>query len=251
MSDFDNKTNSLYNYIKEIEARERSQRRIKWYSLGVSLFTSAIIFSFVWYQKPFQQANAASDSNLRSQNSYVRFTLKTFKTSLARDVINKQGKYIIIEYPYGISTDTLRNLQDLNKFATTYSMALPDKVRQDESPSYIQDSQQVDTDQRPFILADQMPEFPGGKNALAKYLQSRLKYPAEAKSKQIEGSVQVRFVVEADGSVSRAEIVKGIGYGCDEEALRLISQMPDWIPGENEGVRVPVYKALAIQFQLL
>ena len=86
-----------------------------------------------------------------------------------------------------------------------------------------------------FKVVDQMPEFPGGVEALMQYLGSNIKYPEQAKRDSIQGRVFVQFVVEKDGSVSGAKILRGIGGGCDEEALRVISSMPNWQPGLDEN----------------
>ena len=103
----------------------------------------------------------------------------------------------------------------------------------------------------PLVFADVMPEFPGGKGQMNQWLSRRLRYPKVAKDELIEGRVVVQFVVNPDGSLSEPKILKGIGGGCDEEAIRVIKQMPHWVPGELNGHTVPVYKAIPIVFQLL
>jgi TonB family protein len=104
---------------------------------------------------------------------------------------------------------------------------------------------------KPLVFADVMPEFPGGKAQMNQWLSRRLRYPKAAKDEMIEGRVVVQFVVNLDGSISEPNILKGIGGGCDEEAIRVIKQMPNWVPGELNGHAVPVYKAIPIVFQLL
>jgi periplasmic protein TonB len=82
-------------------------------------------------------------------------------------------------------------------------------------------------------------------------MKSMLKYPTEAKENKVEGKVYVEFVVAKNGSITDAQILKGIGNGCDEEALRVISNMSNWIPGEKNGKPVNMRLVLPIQFQLL
>jgi len=103
----------------------------------------------------------------------------------------------------------------------------------------------------PFIEVDQRPQYPGGEPALYRFLSQQIRYPDLAARQRIEGSVLVRFVIEDDGKVAKAEIVNGIGMGCDEEALRVIKNMPHWIPGQKEGKTVPVYSSLAVNFKFL
>lgn len=97
---------------------------------------------------------------------------------------------------------------------------------------------------------DKMPEFPGGNEAMAKFIVDNLKYPEAAKKGKIEGKVVVKFVVDEKGNVAKPEVMRGIGNGCDEEALRVIKAMPTWKPGEKEGKTVAVEMILPIQFKL-
>ena len=102
----------------------------------------------------------------------------------------------------------------------------------------------------PFIFAEQMPEFPGGIQALGKFLQRNIKYPEQAREIGIEGKVFVRFVISADGNVKKVEIVRGVDVLLDEEAIRVVKQMPRWKPGSNRGKNVPVWFTLPINFRL-
>ncbi|WP_296705707.1 energy transducer TonB [Algoriphagus sp.] len=95
-----------------------------------------------------------------------------------------------------------------------------------------------------------MPEYPGGMEAMFKYIGDNLKYPASAKEKGIEGTVVVKFIVNKDGSISDTEILRGIGGGCDEESLRIVNSFPSWKPGENEGEKVRAQMRLPIRYKL-
>lgn len=99
-----------------------------------------------------------------------------------------------------------------------------------------------------FAIVETMPEFPGGKKALEKYFTDNLNYPEAARKTGITGSVMVNFVVETDGSLSNIKITKGIGYGCNEEVLRLIRQMPKWKPGQQKGKSVRVRMTMPVKF---
>jgi TonB family protein len=103
----------------------------------------------------------------------------------------------------------------------------------------------------PMIMAEKMPEFPGGKEALGIFLRKKIRYPEEALQNKIEGKVYLRFVVEADGRISNPIIVRGIGYGCDQEAIRLANLMPKWTPGQQNGRNVPVYAEFLVNFKYL
>lgn len=94
------------------------------------------------------------------------------------------------------------------------------------------------------------PEFPGGIEALYKYLAENITYPQQAKDSGIQGRVIVTFVVEKDGSITGAEVLRGIGGGCDEEALRVVNAMPKWTPGKQLGEPVRVQFNLPVVFKL-
>ena len=99
-----------------------------------------------------------------------------------------------------------------------------------------------------YFVADVMPQFPGGESGLFEYLKKNVHYPASAKAKNIQGRVYVQFIIERDGSVSRAKITRGIGSGCEEESLRVIKQMPKWAPGKMHNAPVQVQYTLPVKF---
>ena len=101
-----------------------------------------------------------------------------------------------------------------------------------------------------FQLVETMPEYPGGMDSMLAHLGRTINYPKEAKDEGVQGKVYAQFIVEKDGSLSNIKIVKGIGSGCDEEALNSIKKMPNWIPGMQRGKPVRVQFILPINFTL-
>ncbi|MCX6284971.1 MAG: energy transducer TonB [Bacteroidetes bacterium] len=95
---------------------------------------------------------------------------------------------------------------------------------------------------------DKQPEFPGGTTMLFKYIAENLKYPLKAVPMKLEGKVYVGFTVKADGSVDNVESMRGIGGGCDEEAVRIVKSMPKWAPGESRGKPVDVSMVVPVGF---
>jgi protein TonB len=102
-----------------------------------------------------------------------------------------------------------------------------------------------------FLVVEEQPEFPGGYAALNRYLHEQIKYPNTAMELNIQGTVYVSFVVEPDGSVTNITLLRGIGAGCDEEALRVVSGMPRWKPGKQRNKAVRVRFNLPVRFVLL
>ena len=101
-----------------------------------------------------------------------------------------------------------------------------------------------------FQVVEQDPEFPGGVEALYKYIQSNIKYPQLAKENNITGRVFVTFVVEKDGSVSNVKAARDIGGGCGAEAVRVVKSMPKWTPGKQRGKAVRAAYTLPVVFNL-
>ena len=101
-----------------------------------------------------------------------------------------------------------------------------------------------------YQIVDQMPEYPGGVEAMMKYVAENVKYPEKAKDEEISGRVFISFVIEKDGSVSNVEVKRGIGGGCDEEAVRVIKSLPNWKPGIKDGKPVRVSYMMPINFKL-
>ena len=94
------------------------------------------------------------------------------------------------------------------------------------------------------------PEFPGGHSAFIKFLSRNLKYPANAVERGIEGKVLISFIIEKNGRLSNIKILRGIGYGCDEEAIRVLEKSPEWKPGIQNKQKVRVAYTLPINFSL-
>lgn len=101
-----------------------------------------------------------------------------------------------------------------------------------------------------FTVVEQWPTPPGGMQSFYNYVASELEYPASARRLGVEGMVFVRFVVEKDGSITDVVAVKGIGAGCDEEAIRVVQNAPAWNPGKQRGRAVRVLMTVPIRFIL-
>ena len=99
-------------------------------------------------------------------------------------------------------------------------------------------------------LPDIWPSFPGGDTALMKYLSANIEYPKKAKYTRTQGIVYIEFIVGRDGEIEDAKVLRGIGLGCDEEALRVVDQMPKWIPGKQKGHPVKVRFRLPVKYVL-
>ena len=108
----------------------------------------------------------------------------------------------------------------------------------------------AEKNQQVFDVVEQMPEYPGGIQALFEYLSQNVKYPSDAENQKVEGRVIATFIVETDGTINNVEVVKPVFPSLDAEAIRVLSGMPKWTPGKQSGKEVRVKYTVPINFNL-
>ncbi|MEM6802092.1 MAG: TonB family protein [Bacteroidota bacterium] len=104
---------------------------------------------------------------------------------------------------------------------------------------------------RPVLTAQKQPSFPGGTKSMYSFLNQHIEYPQQARDFEVEGKVYVQFEVDTKGNIKHPKVVKKLGYGCDEEALRIVQLMPKWEPAKNMGQEVPYLYTLPVTFRLI
>lgn len=124
------------------------------------------------------------------------------------------------------------------------------EVDQDTEIEFIEEVEEEVAEEEIFTIVEEMPSFPGGEAKLFEYLGKNIKYPQIAKEAGISGIVYVTFVVDSNGNITEVQVLRGIGGGCDEEATRVVKNMPKWQPGKQRGKPVKVRYNLPIRFSL-
>jgi len=114
----------------------------------------------------------------------------------------------------------------------------------------IEDIPEVEVADEIFTIVEVQPSFPGGWKAFYEYVASNMSYPTPARRMGLEGKVFIQFVVDQNGEISQIEVTRGIGYGCDEEAINVLKNCPKWSPGKQRGQPVKVRMSLPITFKL-
>ena len=117
-------------------------------------------------------------------------------------------------------------------------------------PPVVKVAEEEESSQQIFMVVEEMPEFPGGQAALMSFIAKSIKYPVVAQENGIQGRVTCSFVVNKDGSIVDAEVIRGIDPSLDKEALRVINTMPKWKPGKQRGKPVRVKFTVPINFRL-
>ncbi len=123
-------------------------------------------------------------------------------------------------------------------------------AQQDYVAPVVEDIEDEKKEVEIFVVVESMPEYPGGETELYKYLGNSINYPEQARNLGLQGKVYVTFVVERDGSIANPKVLRDIGGGCGEEALRVVRSMPKWKPGKQHGKNVRVQYNLPVLFQL-
>ncbi|HOY32044.1 MAG TPA: TonB family protein [Bacteroidales bacterium] len=149
-----------------------------------------------------------------------------------------------------VVTDTTEtteiNQDDLNKTTTNVVVEEEVVVEDDNADKVIEEVIETPI----FTVVEEMPSFPGGDEARIKFLTENIKYPQMAKESGIQGTVYVTFVVDEKGKVADVRVLRGIGGGCDEEAVRVVKLMPAWNAGKQSGKPVRVQFNMPIRFTL-
>jgi len=102
----------------------------------------------------------------------------------------------------------------------------------------------------PLIIVETMATYPGEPGALFEFLSANIKYPANARDTGISGTVYVQMIISETGEVTNVKLLRGIGGGCDEEAIRIVSEMPAWNPGIQRGKPISLQFTVPIKFEL-
>lgn len=231
--------NLTYNRLKQLH-KKRSQEML-------NLELNWIVSSLDYVRK-----DQLLEVTYWTHVSYFKPSGSTEETADIKNeiIIDKEGKIIslrevesknLTSYLVDRNTDSLGGEETGYKGPQGESLPESDQAVADENETKLYDAASVET----------TPEFVGGQKALANFIASTLKYPAKAADDKISGKVVISFVIEKNGTLSDFRVVKGIGSGCDEEALRVIKASPLWKPGTvaNHAVRTSIN--LPINFQLI
>ena len=139
----------------------------------------------------------------------------------------------------------------LTIFAISCSDAdLADQGPELETKAVVDENNNAVASNEVFNVVEEQASFPGGMEAWSEHLKSTLKYPEQAKKLGIEGRVFLSFIVNKDGSLDDIQVVRGIGAGCDEEAVNALLESPNWLAGKQRGIEVKSKMQVRIDFRL-
>ncbi len=168
-------------------------------------------------------------------------------------IISKNKKGNLVVHAASVQIEPLRKNGNLHDLHAPSFAAIPkgDSVTDLPKPkkiNRIEDAKAISSQAQVFSSVEVMPEFPGGENAMLNFLADNIEYPIIASNAGITGIVYIEFVVKEDGSIDQAKIIRDIGGGCGEAALRVVKKMPKWKPGKNNGKAVRTSFTLPVEF---
>jgi protein TonB len=223
--------------IKKSKSADLEPKKSMFMQLGLIVSLSLVFTAFEWKSYDYGKID-------------ISFTPLTGEIEEMAPPVIKEPELPKPPVPQAISFVTVDNTIDVEDkslftFDDTPEAPIDIYVPIPQAPQ----EQIVETDD-PFIVVEDKPQFPGGEGELLRFLATQVKYPQIARETNIQGTVYAQFVIEKNGKVSNVKVMRGIGGGCDEEAVRVLRAMPDWTPGKQRGMPVRVMFTIPVSFKL-
>ncbi|MFH1120865.1 MAG: energy transducer TonB [Bacteroidota bacterium] len=222
---------------RKTQSADLERKRPVFLQLGLIIAISAALAAFEWKTPNTGKIVLPPVTTLEPETEIIDIVVEK-KTEFHKPVnttILKEVKNNLNDLPY------IEILIETDPFERIEPYILPEQSPEEADPN----------EPEIFLIAEQMPEFPGGEVALLKYLGENTGYPEIAREAGISGIVYVSFIVEPDGSISSIRAQREIPGGCTEEAIRVVREMPRWLPGRQRGKAVRVNMNLPVYFKLL
>lgn len=219
---------------KKSDQSNLEKRRVYFFQIGLVVALAFTLLAFEWSQ--FEPRQGTKLVTLMVDEEPYELPPVTFPPPPLPPPVNPP-------------IDVVDNTKDIPDPEIQSSEVDPDQPIQLQ-PMEEEEEEIIEEDNGIITMPEKMPEFPGGLEELYRFLSSNTNYPALAKDVGLQGIVYLTFVVEKDGSIKDARILRGIGGGCDEEALRVIHEMPKWTPGKQGGRKVRVQYNMPFRFKL-
>lgn len=223
--------------IKKSNKANLENKRGLFFQIGLILSLAAVLAAFEWKTAKTYEINDYSGQmididemiDITTQEEKEKVEIKPKVEPIAFKEVGNDIEDDDLDFTSEVDEDTYNDL----------NIEIPEDGNEETEEPVI------------FTVVEEMPSFPGGEKAMKEYLYNNLVFPKFANEAGISGTVYVSFVVSKDGSVKNAKVLRGIGGGCDEEALRVVNSMPDWLPGKQRSVPVQVQMVLPVVFKIL
>jgi periplasmic protein TonB len=223
--------------IKKTEQADLDKKEVFFFSISLFITLIIVLWAFEWkqYERPIVELVS------RSTNTFEE-TMDVPATEIP------PTPEIIVQQPQLVEVPDEQEIEEEIKFIFDVEVTEDTKIQAVE----VIEAPKVDLEETEhvFSIVENTAEPKDGLAAFYKYISEQIKYPAQARRMRVEGKVFVEFIVGKDGRISEVVAVKGIGAGCDEEAVRIIQSSPPWNPGKQRGRPVRQRMVLPIVFKL-
>lgn len=225
--------------IKKSEKANLENKKFTWVLIGLIVVLAAHFVAFEWTQYEQEFTGEIVDAgDIVLEEEIVPITMPEKKTVPPPPQAVTQAEVLnIVDDEADIEETTIVSADDQAEFVEI----------KDDVPIVVEEPEE---EEQIFQVVEERPQFPGGDAELMKYLQKNIKYPSICQEQGIQGRVIVQFVVNTDGSIVDAQVIKPVNPYLDKEALRVISTMPKWIPGKQRGKAVRVRFTVPVTFRL-
>ena len=261
---FEGKNQAYGAYQLRKDTGKRNVKALLWVLIGIAAIFAIAYANLAIQNAMKQNVSVETDVELSklAQKKEAKVERKEpVKVELEQKVVEKVKSSVKFTAPEIKKDDEvqpedeLKSQDDLSK--TNTAIGAFDVKGNDEAEGEVLKAKEVVVDEKPkeeetkvFDVVEQMPQFPGGPNALFEYLSKNIKYPVVAEENGIQGRVIVTFVVERDGSITDVKVAKSVDPSLDKEAMRVVKSMPHWIPGKQNGSAVRVKYTVPVTFRL-
>ena len=228
---------SLISLKKEQRARNKNNSKL-FLSIGLFLSMVMVILAFEWKTSDPMEGIA-----LGQVNGEFEEVLEIPPTEQPPPPPPKK-----VQHPEIIEVPDIEEIKE--EIQVDFDIEITDDKAVEEVNYEGFESMEEEVAEEVFTIVESMPQFPGGMPAFLAFLGKNIKYPRKAAQLGVEGRVFVEFIVNKDGTLTDLKVVKGIGSGCDEEAIRVLSKAPKWAPGKQRGKAVRVKMVVPIFFKL-
>ena len=268
---FEGKNKDFGAYVIRTESPKRHNMAVLWTIIG-SLLVAALAFGLVQASRILEERRLANAQDL--QEVLIDMTPQTEEPEpeqqrvepekpevLPEEVLKsvKVTELQIVEDDKVKKEDEIKTQDELKETETAFGQKDNEKGTEDRNVTRTLKEEVVveqkvekpkEVKEEVFRSVEQMPQFPGGEQALMKYLQSHINYPPMAAENNVQGKVVVQFVVDKTGKVGEVKVVRSVDKDLDREAVRVCKSLPKFTPGRQNGQAVSVWYTLPVTFKL-
>jgi len=221
--------------VKKTPEANLENKKSLFFVTGLAVALAVVLVAFEWKQYEFTETDLGSVEFDQEEEELIPITRQELQPPPPPPPPPQQIELEIVEDE--VETEDVDIDSEMDEDTET-------EIRDIVEEEVVEAAPQI------FTIVEEQAEFPGGYQKMMEFISKNISYPQIARETNIQGKVYVQFVVRKDGSITDAKILRGIGGGCDQEALKVVKKMPKWKPGKQRNQPVNMYFNLPINFTL-